>query len=298
MELIREIIPGLDNDMHKGQAGRIGIIGGSKEYTGAPFFAAMSALRTGADLVYVFCSAEASIPIKSYSPELIVYPVLDEPHAVSFVSSLLPKLHSLVIGPGLGRNVQHKNVIEGVVKAARQSNIPMVFDADGLDFVCKDLNLVRGYDKAILTPNAMEFERLFESCFDTTILDIEKKIGEVSRELQVTVLRKGVTDIIHDGSILIHSKEEGSARRCGGQGDILSGSLGVASFWAQQQFKNKDFADNSFLTPMVIAGLFASILTRRANRIAFSSKGRSMITSDMLNTIGASLNSIINDSDV
>ena len=77
-------------------AGRIGVIGGSRQYTGAPFYAAMAALKLvssnkacsgdclitwlmhvlcvvqGADLVTVFCAQDAAVAIKSYSPELMV----------------------------------------------------------------------------------------------------------------------------------------------------------------------------------------------------------------------------------
>lgn len=54
------------------QLGRIGIFGGSKDYTGAPFFSSMSALRTGADLAYVMTAEEAAPALKAYSPELMV----------------------------------------------------------------------------------------------------------------------------------------------------------------------------------------------------------------------------------
>ncbi len=60
---------------HKGGSGRIGILGGSAQYTGAPFYASMASLKVGADLAFCFCAEEASIPIKSYSPELMVAPV-------------------------------------------------------------------------------------------------------------------------------------------------------------------------------------------------------------------------------
>lgn len=63
--------------MHKGEAGRIGIIGGSFEYTGAPYYAGISALKFGCDIVHIFCPQAAAIPIKCYSPELIVHPLLD-----------------------------------------------------------------------------------------------------------------------------------------------------------------------------------------------------------------------------
>lgn len=73
---IKDLIPELSLQSHKGQLGRVAIIGGSQEYTGAPYFSAMAALRTGVDLVHVFCDQSASFVIKSYSPELIVHPYL------------------------------------------------------------------------------------------------------------------------------------------------------------------------------------------------------------------------------
>lgn len=52
------------------------MIGGSFEYTGAPFYAAISTLRGGGDLAFIFCSKASAIPIKSYSPECIVFPII------------------------------------------------------------------------------------------------------------------------------------------------------------------------------------------------------------------------------
>lgn len=54
------------------QLGRVGIFGGSKDYTGAPFYASIASLRMGADLAYVFTAQEAAPAIKAYSPELMV----------------------------------------------------------------------------------------------------------------------------------------------------------------------------------------------------------------------------------
>ncbi|XP_032170303.1 ATP-dependent (S)-NAD(P)H-hydrate dehydratase isoform X5 [Mustela erminea] len=104
MQLVRHIIPPLTSQKHKGHDGRIGVVGGCQEYTGAPYFAAISALKVGADLSHVFCTREAAPVIKSYSPELIVHPVLDSPSAVRDVEEWLPRLHALVVGPGLGRD--------------------------------------------------------------------------------------------------------------------------------------------------------------------------------------------------
>lgn len=58
--------------------GRIGVVGGSKDYAGAPYFSSQSAMLLGADLGHVICDPEAGSAIKTYSPDLIVHRVLKE----------------------------------------------------------------------------------------------------------------------------------------------------------------------------------------------------------------------------
>jgi ATP-dependent NAD(P)H-hydrate dehydratase len=76
IQRFKECLPKLSKEMHKGQSGKIGVVGGSKEYSGAPYFAAISSLRAGADLSYVFTTKDTAPVIKSYSPEMIVLPLL------------------------------------------------------------------------------------------------------------------------------------------------------------------------------------------------------------------------------
>lgn len=101
-ELAEKVIPELSDKLHKGSLGRIGIVGGCTQYTGAPYFAGITSLKIGADLVYIFCTKEAAVPIKSYSPETIVIPVLDSENALEQLDNYFDKLHTIVIGPGLG----------------------------------------------------------------------------------------------------------------------------------------------------------------------------------------------------
>ena len=70
-------------------------------YTGAPYFAAISALRAGADLVHVMCEREAGQVIKSYSPELIVHPILDTEYALEEIDQWMPRFHAIVLGKPL-----------------------------------------------------------------------------------------------------------------------------------------------------------------------------------------------------
>lgn len=69
---VKHLIPPLTSTAHKGQAGRIGVVGGSADYTGAPYFVAMSSMRLGADMTYNICEPSAGSVIKTYSPDLIV----------------------------------------------------------------------------------------------------------------------------------------------------------------------------------------------------------------------------------
>ena len=79
------------------------IIGGSKTYTGAPYFAAMASLRTGADLAFIYCHEDAAIPIKSYSPEIIVNSIFVKAAKEAQIRPALEIAKSVVVGPGLGR---------------------------------------------------------------------------------------------------------------------------------------------------------------------------------------------------
>jgi ATP-dependent NAD(P)H-hydrate dehydratase len=184
IEIARKIIPSLTTNKHKGQDGRIGIIGGSLEYSGAPYFAGISALRTGADLVHVFCCKEASIPIKTFSPDLIVHPVLDNDGALHLIQPWLERLHVLVIGPGLGRDEKVFQTVEKLIEACRALSKPLVIDADGLFLVGQNIELIRNYPCLVLTPNSMEFTRLVKAFLNKTIestsnieMDIVKELG-------------------------------------------------------------------------------------------------------------------------
>lgn len=189
LDSLRKIIPPLDGSLHKGQSGRVGVIGGAQEYaltffliskypqcetnsyTGAPFFAAISALRMGADLSHVICAPSAADAIKSYAPDLIVHPILRRPSSESLstddlkseLSSLLSRLHVLVIGPGLGREdymISHAKTALGL---AKENGMYVVLDADALWMLGQDLRILKGYRRAVITPNVMEFKRLSEA---------------------------------------------------------------------------------------------------------------------------------------
>lgn len=134
--ILKSFVPQLHSQLYKGQMGRIGVIGGSIDYTGAPYYAGQSSLYFGGDLATIFTAKEALIPIKSYSPELMVTPLysteeidhLEDNLIQSTISEklnlYLPRLHSIVIGPGLGRHSKLLPNLSFSIQNITQLNIP------------------------------------------------------------------------------------------------------------------------------------------------------------------------------
>ena len=291
MGVVKSFVPIMSNSMYKGQCGRIGVLGGCQEYTGAPYFAAISALKVGADLSHVFCTEGAAPVIKSYSPELIVHPLLDRSSGVAEISEWLPRIHALVIGPGLGRDPKLFDNVKGVIRKASELKIPLVIDADGIHILSTDLEIIKGNKKAILTPNFIECSRLFEKVFAEKLskAKLEKSIPALAVALDgVTIVCKGKEDIISNGQTTVLCANEGSVRRCGGQGDLLSGSMGTFAYWAHLAV-NTEKREKVFMAeelgPTIASAYGACFLTRECNRIAFTKHKRSMTTSDMITCI-------------
>lgn len=211
---------------------------------------------------HVICTPGAAAVIKTYSPNLMVHPLMrqspspqssgesasSEPadKVASRIIDMLPRIHVLVIGPGLGRDPLMQDTVARVVEAARGSDTPVVLDADALQVVQKDPDLVRGWKLAVLTPNVVEFGRLCKA------LGIEEEVkkaagkadggGEEKKETArvealaralggVTIVQKGFHDFITDGETTLTVDLQGGKKRSGGQGDTLTGSIATFLGW-------------------------------------------------------------------
>ncbi|MBW0499099.1 hypothetical protein O181_038814 [Austropuccinia psidii MF-1] len=304
------IIPPLDGSLHKGQAGRVAVVGGSKDYTGAPFFSSYSSLRLGADLSHVICDPVASSVIKAYSPDLMVHSWLSPSTDSSLYSAnqkefkdLMDRLHVLVIGPGLGRDNEMQTWATWAIKEAIQKRLHLVLDADALWLLQNKPDIIKDYPNVIITPNLVEFQRLLSSCsINVDEKDPEKLAQQLSSALGgCTVLQKASTDLIaRVGFPTIKVSFEGSPKRSGGQGDILSGLVGTWVAWGklyherQSQKEDEGFEDE--ITPEdipVIAATFGSKITRACSRLAYENLGRSMQASDMLGHVAVAFQEVM-----
>jgi ATP-dependent NAD(P)H-hydrate dehydratase len=275
MNLVKRIIPPLSNSFHKGQSGKIAIIGGCLEYTGAPYFAGSAVLKLGGDLSHIFCSESATIPIKSYSPDQIVHPYLPPSLSYSIIESVSKvmkwseSIDSFVIGPGLGRDDSTFEFFKEILPLLRKTQKPVIIDGDGLFFLSQSLNLIEGYQNSniILTPNCVEFDRFTEP----NLKEFSSKYGNL------TIVRKGLIDLIANSLREIEvTFEEPNPRRVGGQGDILAGAIGLFSSYSYKKNKTYDFLE---------ACEAACFMVKHAAKQTFLQKGRSMLTSDILENL-------------
>lgn len=180
---------------------------------------------------------------------------------IQAVTPFLPKLHSLVIGPGMGRDDSRVNSAVGnILQTARGRRLPLVLDADALSLITGDESpsdvgaILRGYPLGAITPNAYEFKRLCERVLKDGVNDLEgggrgeeeegagsvlngeAAVERLATKLGgVTVVRKGKVDIISNGTRTVSCAVPGGLKRCGGIGDVLSGAMGTMMAWVAIQ---------------------------------------------------------------
>lgn len=314
LQLTKKFIPPLLPTFHKGQAGRIAVIGGCEDYTGAPFFSAHASLLMGCDLTHIICEKLAAPIIKSYSPDLMVHPYLYEllnvPEGIEpdkwvlekvmpKIELLLGRIHVVVLGPGFGRDALMIKTLEKIIQLLKSKGIPMILDADALYLVSQNPDLIANYDKLILTPNVVEFQRLakglgLEDEIDST--DEAGLLGKISSKLGgVTILQKGSRDLIVNGDNYIKVSDiEGSLKRVGGQGDSLTGCISTLLAWGFASYKpglwpelkvdaTEKLTDQELMMLSCFSGIY---IVRTSAKLLFEKYGRAMQTSNLHEFIG------------
>lgn len=198
---------------HKGDFGRLAVI--AYEYTGAPALVAMAALRSGVDIVEIIAPKEKASTIASFSPNLIVRPVV---FSFENIEKELQRADAFCVGSGLGKD---KKVLGIVKKIISKTKKPCAIDADALGVV--DKKNLKG-KPFVLTPHRKEFE-----IFGKLIENIEqnkKAVEKAAKNLGVVILLKGPTDIISDGTNTKLNKTGNPYMTKGGTGDVLTGIVG------------------------------------------------------------------------
>ncbi|WP_094227470.1 NAD(P)H-hydrate dehydratase [Methanolobus psychrotolerans] len=251
-------------DAHKGDSGRVLVIGGGAYY-GAPALAAMAALRTGADIVTVAVPENVADAVASFSSNLIVVPLSGDrlnPANLPVLKNLIESHDVAVIGPGIGRDAATLETVEQLLPFCKKA----VVDADAL----YGLSLpVKSEGKFILTPHAAEFSRLLGEEVPRTFAEKKGLVTRFAGEKGVTAVLKGKIDVISDGVTTRLNRTGNAGMTVGGTGDVLTGITGAL------------FAVNDAMD----AASCAVFINGVAGDLAFDEKGFGLLATDIIDRI-------------
>jgi len=279
---IKAAIKNRDIHSHKGDFGKILVISGGIEYHGAPVFVALSALRTGADLVILTVPSSVADVVRSFSPNLIVRTlpgdVLCE-DALGIIDPLINWATSIAIGPGLGLKSETEETVLTILKKARSKSKPLLVDADAIKILSKNNTLLKE-TPTLVTPHPGEFEILTGEKLPPPE-NIEERIEivkECAGKLGITILLKGAEDIISDGTTYRVNLTGNPGMTVGGTGDVLSGIAAVLLAWGN--------------SPLDAASA-AAFINGRAGDIAVEKLGYHITATDVIEMIPHAINEII-----
>jgi len=263
-------------ESHKGDFGRLLVIGGSETFSGAPALVALVALRTGVDLAYVAAPEKTAYAISSMSPDLITLKLGGEHLNLGNIPALkayIGLVNAVVLGPGLGLHVKTKESVKAIIEVIESAGKPLLLDADGLKAFAefkRRLNV-----PLVLTPHAGEYAILTGR---KVLENLNERVSEVQKtaaELGAVILLKGPVDVISDGKRFKLNFTGNPGMTVGGTGDVLSGIVGA--FLAQQ---NEAFE-------AATAGAFVN---GAAGDFVLEEKGYHMISTDLIDWVPHVLN--------
>ena len=220
--IVKNFIPPRKSSSRKGDNGKVMVLGGSYLYHGAPILSSLAALRTGADLVYTCVPKINVTATRSYSPNLIVVPLVDAKltrGAVRKLLGIIPKeLDSATIGMGLG--IQDREALKILVKDLLDRAVLLTLDASTL---VPDILPEIKDKKVTVTPHAGEFKRLFGELPPDNVKQRTMMVQKYAKDNGVTILLKGPTDIVSNGYKTFLNPKNLASMTVGGTGDVLSG---------------------------------------------------------------------------
>ncbi len=204
-------------DSHKGSYGKILLIAGFEEMSGACCMAAEAAYRCGAGLVRVFTGEDSKRALQARVPELMVSSYENADWQTKLTEQLA-WADVIAIGPGIGTGEFAKQVLEQVLISGEKA---FVLDADALNLLNGRLESVP--HKAVLTPHPAELSRLL----GISIAEIKKdRIGVLKKcdiRDDIVLVCKDARTIVSQGKRFCINLNGNSGMATGGSGDVLTG---------------------------------------------------------------------------
>lgn len=264
-------LPPLTAHMHKGERGRIVIVGGDQGMTGAARIAARAAFAAGAGLVHVIAPPGSIAALAQAEPDVQTRPQAFDSPVMPATRTLLEKADALVLGPGLGRHPSRRALLRAMLEATK----PTVLDADALVAFAgahAELREALAGRPAVLTPHLGEFRALFPEWAAEASVDPWGAAARAATAVGAAVLLKGVPTVIAMPGAPPRTVAAGNpGLATGGSGDTLSGVIGT--FLAQG------------VETGIAAALGAQVLGRAADLAAMRHSARAVRPMDVVAAI-------------
>ena len=229
-EFVCKNLPKRARNAHKGTAGKILVVGGSRGMAGAVCLSARAALRSGAGLVTVGVPACINDVVQQKITEAMTLPLPEEDgsirrDALQAIYNAAQNCDTIVFGPGIGRSGAVVELLRGLLQIEKR----LVIDADGLYALSCDVGMLQ--DKkadVVLTPHHAEMARLIGK--DAAFVEENSLLvaRDFARKHNVTIILKGAYTVVADGNSCYVNADAGNpGMATGGSGDVLSGVVGA-----------------------------------------------------------------------
>lgn len=223
---IKNLLPKRKKFSHKGDYGKVAILGGSEGMAGSCYLASSAALRVGAGLVYLLVPSSISDILQIKSCEQIIktidsYNLKYNKVIFKQILGYLDDKNVLAIGPGMGQDSSLNELIGNIIN---NFDGKIIIDADGLNAVAKDKSVLHKKN-IILTPHLKEFSRLSGLSISEINADRIGNAKDFAKKYGIILVLKSEETIVTDGNELYINKLGNPGMATAGSGDVLTGII-------------------------------------------------------------------------
>lgn len=223
------LLPSRTENTNKGDYGRVLIIAGSRGMSGAAILCGSAALRAGAGLVFLAVPESTLSIVSTVNPCYLTYPMsedVDGRLSGQCLDELLDKANAcdvVAIGPGLSTGEEREQIVGALLQHV---SVPMILDADALNVLPNQMEFLRNrHAPTVLTPHPGEFSRLTGLDISTIQQEREEHSVHFASENKVTLILKGNSTVVTDGSKVFINETGNPGMATGGTGDVLTGLI-------------------------------------------------------------------------
>lgn len=217
-------LPKRINNSNKGTYGRVAVIAGSKNMSGAAFLCGKAAYSTGVGLVKIYTHESNRTILQSQLPEAIMMTYSDYEGALACIEDSMKWATVIVVGPGLGVDSTSERMLYELLI---NTDVPLVIDADALNILSNNMELLETSSaEMIMTPHMKEMSRLIQKEVPAIAKDRFDIAMKFAKKMGVTLVLKDAKSIVtNGGEQMFMSLAGNNGMSTGGSGDVLAGII-------------------------------------------------------------------------